>query len=62
MFYALASNPSVYDIFLNITLLSDNSLYFFWAHSKFNPYTGTPTQIYDRNFTEFKGLTKAVSL
>jgi hypothetical protein len=44
---------NAYDTYLNITLLTNNSLYMFWSTSQYMKYTHTPTYIYDRNFTQF---------
>lgn len=41
----------LYDIFLNITLLTDNSIYLYWGTSEYQKNQNTPTNIYDRNFT-----------
>lgn len=42
-----------YSSWLNITMLSDNSIYMFWSMSPYNIRTNVPTSVYDRNFTQF---------
>lgn len=52
---------TAYNVFLNITMLSDNSIYFYYMLNAYPGYDYPPL-IYDRNFTKFAILNKTWTL